>query len=142
MGRRERGSAFLLMPVAILMVLALGAIAIDLSARMTAQRALTTTVESAADDAASAVDLDALRTLGVTRIDPDRARDAVVRHVLTARLPGRIVAPLDVTVSPDGMRVEVVAHMDVDAIFEPSVPGGARSHRVTARASAELNYRP
>ena len=65
--RPERGSTLLLFPAAILVVMALSAIAVDLSVQHGAQRDLRRVVHAAADDAAASIDLDLLRE--TTKVD-------------------------------------------------------------------------
>jgi hypothetical protein len=134
--QRERGSVLLLLPVAVLILVALAGISVDGAVALGAQRDLVATAEAAASDAAAlGVDLDGLRRDGQVRLDATRVEravalaaahaDGVVRHRWEVR-GGALVVHLE-------RRVRLV--------FAGGVPGAARTRLVTATASAELRRR-
>ena len=69
----DRGSSLMLVPAGVLVVVLLGAIAVDLSAAHLAQRRLVQVTERAADDAAGMLDRDALRSGNAVRVQPAAA---------------------------------------------------------------------
>ena len=74
----ERGTVWLLGPVAVLIVIFLGAIAVDGTALFMARRSLSDAAAEAANDAASAAfDADSFARTGVVTINQDRARQIV-----------------------------------------------------------------
>lgn len=127
----------MLVPAAVLIMVVLGALAVDRAVVFGAQRDLVATAQAAANDAASlGVDIDHLRGSGA--IEPDRRAmaDAVSSAMLVAE-PGTSV---DWWVQ--GGEVVVELRRDVALVFSPGVPGAARTQTVTARATAELRLSP
>lgn len=78
-GRRsERGSTLFLFPAGLLIVLLLGAIAVDLGNVWLQQRRLADAADAAANDAVTyAIDQSVLRSDGEVVLDPDRVREVV-----------------------------------------------------------------
>jgi hypothetical protein len=129
----EAGNTLLLVPVGVLILLILGAIAVDFAVIYTGQREVAHVSAGLANDAAGAIDEATFFADGTSVIDLGRARDVVAqvvanRHDDTFRIacPG-VRAP-----APD--RVEVACTGEVDLIFSPAIPGTAGS--VTVRASS------
>lgn len=129
----EAGNTLLLVPVGVLILLILGAIAVDFAVVYTAQREVAHTSAGLANDAAGAIDETAFFDDGSHLIDLARARGIVAQVVANrpedtfrVRCPG-VSAP-----APD--RVEVACTGEVDLIFSPAIPGTAGS--VTVRASS------
>lgn len=141
--RPERGSALLLYPAAILIMMALAAMAVDSSIAFLAQRELANAASAAANDAASEAVSDAsfyeqnrivLSAATVEAIAVDRVRslvDAGRHHDLA--VDARAEPP-----SGPGCpwTVRVTASSRVDALFARAIPGGSRRTDVQARASA------
>ena len=133
---RERGSALILMPAAVLVVMVLGAIAVDSARLFLAHRALGDAAASAANDvAAAALDEAAFyRSGGDLRIDPARAQQ-VATAAVTARAPaGPAWDPPTVVVA--GRQVCVTVRATVEPLFARAVPGAGTPRVITARASA------
>lgn len=132
--RAEHGSALLLFPAAVLIVIMLASLCVDASLTFLAQREIANAAEAAANDAASALNRSvyydeagyslegsALQRVGTeaiaARVD-DKVRNLNVRFIRT-----------DAT----HVRVEITA--DVSLIFAKAIPG--MSHTTTVHASAE-----
>ena len=123
----------MLMPAAVLIVVMLGAIAVDRAVVFGAQRDLVASAQAAADNGAwLGVDLDRLRADG--EIEPDLAAiDQAIALAATTFEPGTTV-----TWYLQGDDVVVELERTVDLVFAPGVPGAAPTEPVRARATAEL----
>lgn len=131
----EDGNTLLLMPVGILVVMLLSAIAVDSAIMFTAQRDAQTVADGVARSATGAVDDDGLFDDGVYRVDLARAAQAA-QAVLAARPPSE----LDVACEPPRHGatpdvVEITCEASVDLIFA-SVLGNDASFRTTATGTA------
>ena len=123
----------MLMPAAALIVVILGAIAVDRAIIFGAQRELIAVAQAAANDAASlGVDIDALRSDGEIVPDLDAIDEAVQLASLSAE-PGTTVAW-----SLQGDVIEIRMERDVDLLFTAGVPGASDIETITATATAEL----
>ena len=135
---RDRGSVLLLIPAAVLVLVILGAIAVDSAVVFLGQRELSNGADAAANDAATALsDASFYQAGGTIVIDPRQAL-AVVQASLAARdMTGvTLDGPPVVTVARDGTQVCVALSGTVDRIFGPAIPGVARAVHVHARAAA------
>lgn len=135
----ERASALVLMPVAVLIFLVLGALAVDSAAVFLAQRQLANAAVAAANDAVAAVDVDTYYGDGSFRLD--RARVQQVAEETVAR---RGLDHLDAVVAVatvQGAAVEVSITAQVDHIFSGAVPGGRTTADVAATAVADAERR-
>lgn len=132
---RQRGSALMLMPAGVLVVLMLGAISFDLSVVFLRQRqASGVAVDVANDLASAALDEPRLRATGEFVLDPERAASLGARFVDASDLAGHVL-DLDVDVlGPDTVRVSLTVR--VDYVFAKAIPGAADGTEVTARATA------
>jgi len=130
----DRGSALMLMPAAVLVVLILGAIAVDMSVVQLAKRDLINQANSAANDAATfGLDLDIFRQDRGRGIDLHRAQQAIERNV-QVRDPKHKIVVLPPTLARNDVGLEVVTvtlRMTVEYIFAKSLPG---AHEVTLEA--------
>jgi hypothetical protein len=133
--RREDGNALLLMPVGVLILLILGAIAVDFAVIYTAQREVANLTAGLANDAAGAVDEDAFFTTGDFRIDRGRAQ-RVVRQVVATRPDDtlRVSCPTVVLEQADVIRVGCVG--TIDLVFSQALPGGISPYTVRASSTA------
>ncbi len=132
---RERGSSLMLMPAAVLVVIVLGAIAVDQSIVYTQQRDLVAGAQAAANDAAGyGLDRDAFYERNELDLDPARAR-AAAEAALAARGFDEVVS---VQVTTDGNEVEVVVTSEVPYLFAAAIPGAPDHVLVRAQASADL----
>jgi len=131
---RERGSALMLMPAGLLVVLVLASIAVDMTVVHLRQRQALDVAASAANDAVTAgADQTGLRA-GVYRVDPAAARRVVQRAVAASDLAPHLVGSPRVSVEGDTVSVSVTVRADY--IFTAALPGAPDSTTVTGTASA------
>ncbi|MGI8794012.1 MAG: hypothetical protein ACR2H3_12715 [Acidimicrobiales bacterium] len=130
----DRGSALMLMPAAVLILLVLGALAVDSAIVWSAQRELANRAAAAANDiAATAVDDEAFYQRGEVKLDEAVARR--VADAITVADGGlRSVIVDDVTVS--GREVRVALRGTVRRLFGPAVGQRGRERTVYASATA------
>jgi hypothetical protein len=132
---RDRGSALLLMPAGLLIVLVLASIAVDMSLVHLRKRQAFELAAAAANDAATAgVDQGRLRTTHDYVLDPERVRAVVADVVAASELAPELAKPPKVTVTAAGVRVELA--LQADYIFADVVPGAPDGTEVTASATA------
>ena len=123
------------MPVGVLIVLVLGAIAVDLTVVHLASAQATDAASSAASDAVTVgLDQELARTDGTYVVDPQRATAAAWRAVQARRLPHDVL-DVAVTVGPAPDRVTVRVTVAVAPIFGSALPG-SDGHVVSGEASA------
>jgi hypothetical protein len=138
----ERGSALVLVPVLVLVLLVLGAICVNSATEWLGHRALEDFATSAADQAASAaLDKSAFygdgKAGGHLVINAQQA-EAVVDQVRGVSSTGGLtISGATVIVSQNGDTVTVLATGTVRDVFGPAV-GGRPRVTLTARASASL----
>jgi Putative Flp pilus-assembly TadE/G-like len=141
--RGDRGSALMLMPAAVLIVLVLGAIAVDMSVVHLAKRDLVNLATSAANDAATfGIDPAGVRDRRGRRLDPKRVEQSVQRSLAFHHPAGRIDPP-EVTIAINNAGVEevtVTLHMTVEYIFAKALPGRQET-TITAAGTASGNQR-
>ena len=132
----ERSTALMLAPALLLVVITLGAIAVDLSLLHAAKRSAYRSISAAADDAASMVDSSHLLRTGEVRLDGEAATRVALAHMgLLEEPPDGVPAPVfeftgDPTIAfPAGEPnvVEITATVEVDHILLAAVPGMADS---------------
>lgn len=135
-GAADRGSSLLLFPAAVLIVLVLGAIAVDLSAVHLAKREVLDLAASAANDAVTAgLDHGHYRTTGEYVVDPALAAAAVDRAV-AANDPSGATTVLAVTVGPGPADITVELSTTAHPVFAPALPGYGGPTTVTGSATA------
>ena len=138
--RGDRGSALALVPAGFLILLLLGALAVDDGAAYLAQRDLSASVQAAANDAAgAAVSSAAFYGQGAVEIDTNQAVQVVCRDLAAVGSDG--LDSTTVSLGIDGDTVYVEAHAEVRAVFGRSIPGFAR-RPVSAAATAVAATRP
>ena len=131
----------MLMPAAVLILVILGAIAVDSAVVFLAERELANATAAAANDAATAAVSDAaFYGAGEVTIDPAQAQQVAV-DALRLRLPeGGPVGAISLTGDPEvlvsGRQVCVTARATVRHIFARAIPGVAREAHVSARSTA------
>lgn len=135
----ESASALMLVPAMMLVLICLGTIAIDMAVLHGAHRSAHRTVSSAADDAASMIDEAELQRSGRLVVDPVRARRVAAAHLVTARLPGRLVSEPAVHIGDGGSTVTVTAELTVDHVMLRAIPGRPDHERMIVTATARLN---
>ncbi|MFU8839614.1 MAG: hypothetical protein ACNA8R_02700 [Nitriliruptoraceae bacterium] len=138
----EDANTLILVPVAILVLFGLAAVALDSATIFLGQRRLVDVASAVANDAVAAVDLDAYYAQGDTEVVPlDRDRAAARRDQLVARqgqdrsleeLSCRFVTLEDGPPS----RVEVLCTASVRPILAPLWPGAPRTQAIQAREVA------
>lgn len=125
----------MLMPAAVLIVVLLGAVAVDLSIVFLGRRELAAAAAAAANDAVTyGLDQDALRVDGGYALDPERVRDAVDASLAASNVDVDVHPPLVELVGPGEVRVTLSG--EVQYVFAPAVPGGPTSAEVQASAVA------
>ena len=135
---RERATALILVPTMLLVVIALGAIAVDLTALHVARRSVQRVAETAADDAAAMLDTRRVQVDGTIRIDAGAAHRVAVAHARTASLPGRLQEPVDVQVASDGTTVTVTLRVQVRDVISGPVGSDGGETEIRASATARL----
>ncbi len=123
----------LLLPVAVLVFLILGALAVDFTSAWSAERELSGAAAAAANDAVSrSIDLDHLYATGEVRLLPEVAVAVAEQSVAGAgldRLEARITA-----VQVSGVTVRVTVRGRAHYLFAHAVPGGPEGVDVEAEA--------
>lgn len=140
-GSRDRGSVLMLVPAAVLVLIVLGAMAVDSAVAFMAQRELTSAAAAAANDAAGASVSDNAfyRASGGEPdqivLDATRARDLVAVALAERQTSGvTLLGPPDVRTDLDTVCVTLTGR--VDSIFARAIPGAPHSRTVTGRAVA------
>lgn len=135
----ERGSALMLMPAGVLIVLVLGALAVDSAIMFLGERELADLSAAAANDAATAAIVEkSFYECGRLELDDERAR-AVALTVAQQRVADAVdLTGVAAVVRNDQQppQVEITASGTVRLIFTPALPGRTRSRAVQARAVA------
>lgn len=122
----------MLMPAAVLIVIILGALAVDRAVIFGAQRDLVATAQAAANDAAAGVDVGSLREGGTVRLDAARIDRAVAATVGEA--DGVVASRWEI----EGNVVVVHLERRVELVFTKGVPGASDTQVVRATARSEL----
>lgn len=133
----ETGSVLMLVPVGILVLLVLAAIAVDAAIVHAAQRTLANQAAAVAGDIANAaVDDEALYGDGRIVLDDDLAAAHARLAFAPQHRPGGFER-WSADVATDGRRVTVAATAEVRYLFSPAIPGAPRTTTVHARSTAE-----
>lgn len=132
----ERGSVLMLMPAAVLIMLLLGAIAVDSAIVYLGQRQAYNVAFDAANDAAGAgFDVEAARTQGEIVYDPDRV-EALAAQAVAAAAIGDVEL---VSARVDGTGVVVTVRRTVKHLFVQALGDPARDViTISARADGEV----
>lgn len=136
----ERGSSLLLFPAAVLVMMVLGAIAVDFSIAFLGERELAGATAAAANDtAARAVSNRDFYREGVVILDGDTAGELATETVRAALDPERYHdVRVTVRVVSGGRGVVVTASAEVDHLFARGLVGAAGRAHVAATSSASL----
>ena len=132
----ERGSVLMLVPAGVLVLVVLGAIAVDSAVAFLGQREASNAAAAAANDAAAAAlsDTAFYRSSGALVVDAARA-DAVARRAVAARASrGLVVEAVDVRADSAGVCVTVRGR--VPYVFGRGLPFVADAALVTGQAGA------
>lgn len=132
----QRGTALVLVPTMTLVLMCLGAIAVDLSLVHSVHRDAHRVASAAADDAAAMIDERALQVRGEIVVDGRRAERIARARVETAKLAGDYV---DAFVVAADDSVEVTLVVDAPYVFLRGLPGHGDSTRITVVARGRLH---
>ncbi|MFV0317955.1 MAG: hypothetical protein ACK5O2_13475 [Microthrixaceae bacterium] len=121
----------MLAPALVLVVLVLGAIAVDLSLAHTARRSAYRSLSAAADDAAGMIDQVEFQRSGIVRLDPQAARRVARAHLglLDGEVPEGFAAPAfevleaDVDVDVTDATVRIDALVEIPTVMMPAIAG-------------------
>jgi hypothetical protein len=129
----------MLMPAAVLVILVLGALAVDVAVVHLGERQAFGAATAAANDAATyGIDPSALRRGDEPGIDPARARHAAMASLAGEQTIDPDAAPV---VEVDGTSVTVTVTLQLEYIFSQGLPGAPDGTTVTARATADASQR-
>lgn len=134
----ERASTLLLFPAAVLVLMVLGAIAVDLGILSGARRDLIRSVGAAADDAAARLSVDRLRAGELGAIDLQEAHQQVLADLALDGLPGSAVGTPRVALGPGADTIEVEVTRRIPHVFGRAVPGLPEDELVTVRLTGRL----
>jgi hypothetical protein len=131
----DRGSALMLMPAGVLVMLVLAAITMDLGLVHLARRDAIAAAEAAANDASTfGLDERAYRRGDSYTLDPERVRAAVNDSLAASGLVDDLVTTPQVTIRDTTVQVRVAVR--VDYVFARALPGVAHSTTVAATGTA------
>lgn len=136
--RPERATTLLLFPASILVVLALAAITIDLSAVHGAHRRAERVVTAVADDAAAVLDVAAIRRGLPPTIDLPRARRQALADLADSDLPGTIIGTPLVAAGPRPATIVMEVELRMRRGLAGLIPGTPDHETVRVRAVGEL----
>lgn len=121
-GASDRGTVLLLFPAAALIMLLLGAIAVDVALTQVRARELQSVAASAANDALAALDVVRLRNGDGIVIGEPAARTIAESSVAAGSLSTASVETVVVTTDAQGRTViAVTLSLDVDLVMAPAV---------------------
>lgn len=126
----------MLMPAAVLVLLALGAIAIDSAVVFLTQRRLATTAQASVNDAVGyGVDRDHFTATGARQLDPGRVEEAILDSLAAQDLA--YVGQPEIDLDPDLATVTVRIEAQAPAVLTSGFPGASQPI-VSAVATASL----
>ncbi len=139
-GHEERGSALLLFPAGVLILLIFAALAFDVALAHQTKRQLLDVAGSAANDAVTyGLDEAHFRATDAYCVDPDRVRRAVGATVAAS---GIVITSVEIDVDDRcSGSVAVRLGAEAPAPFGGSLPGAARSLQVRAEQRADVRER-
>jgi len=138
---RDRGSVLMLMPAAFLILVVLGAIAVDLTAIRVGQRSLLNSATDAANDAVTVgLDENTYRSGGGYALDPQKVRSSVYAVLYAKGILNRLTSAPTILIHPD-RSVTVILEGRVDHIFAKALPGASDPVPVRAEATAHVSTR-
>ena len=135
---RERGTALVMVPACMLVVLGLGTVAVDGAVLHAAQRRLIAICAAAADDAAGMVDARAVQFDGSVRLDPAAARRVALARLAPTRRIGAVAGPTTVAADAGAGTVDVATTVDVGRLVFRLLPGGAGRTTVSCHVRGRL----
>ena len=132
---RERGSVLALMPVAVLVFIGLGSLAVDASLAFLGEREVANLASAVANDAATqGIDVVRYYGSGDLVIDPVRVRAVADAAVARSGLDHLEGLTIETDVVGDSVVVRVSAK--VRSLFSRALPGGLELREVAASAQA------
>lgn len=130
----DQGNVLILMPVAVLVFIILGALAVDHSIAFMSERALANASAAAANNAAAAMSADLFYGDSQVVLDTARAQQVAQATVRNERLTG--IHDVAVKTTVDGNEIVVTVTGRVNSIFSRAIPGGTQSFSVGATSTA------
>jgi len=132
----QEGSVLILMPVAALVFVILGSLAVDATVLFLAERELAGAAAAAANDAATrAIDLDQFYERGCLALDDDLAAEVVDRSVASKRLGQAGIQLASPEVVARGREVTVTLTGQAPHVFTSALPGAPDTAAVSATAT-------
>ncbi len=141
---RERGSALMLFPAAVLIIILLASLCVDATLTFLGQREIANAAEAAANDAASALDRDRYYDASVYDLAREDGLSGIVQvgnDAIRARIDDKVKNVSVRIVRTDGTHVRVEITGEVSLIFAKAIPGASRTVVVHASAEAEAQQR-
>jgi Flp pilus assembly protein TadG len=140
--RGDAGSTMVLMPLGILIVVVLAAIAFDLSWVYEAQHEAIDAAESAANDAVTfGVDQGSVEAGTGVHLDDERITEAVDRSLAVRRLRGYETDRTTIVTDRDAGTITVTVTCHVSYLFARAVLGAGDGRDVTGSGTARLDQR-
>ncbi len=137
--RTECGTVLLMFPAAALIMIVLGAIAVDVSLSQVRARELEMVAASAANDALGALDVEHLRATSEIRFDPALAKTIVTESVATGPLPSADIRSITITdLGGATPQIAVTLTLVVELIMSPALPGGIGSTTITRTRTVSI----
>ena len=135
--REERANTLVLFPAALLIVLGLGALAVDSAVLFLGQRRLADLAASVANDAVAGLSAEAFYDPSGSSIELDQARAGRrAQQLVAAQSEDRSIEAVACHVKVDGLRADVECEAVVRPLLAPMWPGLAPTQRITARDAA------
>ena len=141
--RERAGNTLVLFPAAVLIVLGLGAVALDTATVFLGQRRLVDVASAVANDAIAAVDVDAffaqdgeVAAVPLDRARAERRRDQLVARQSLDRSLSQVTCTIEVLATGPPARAEVSCTATVRPILAPLWPGAPRERAIRAREVA------
>ena len=135
MREHERGSVLALMPVAVLVFIVLGSMAVDASLAFLGEREVANLASAVANDAATQ-GIDVVRYYGTGELVIDPARVREVADAAMARSGLDHLEGLTIETDVVGDSVVVRVRAQVRSLFSRALPGGLELREVAASAQA------
>lgn len=126
----------MLMPAAVLIVIALAAMTVDMAIVHLGEREAAAAADAAANDAVTwGLDEGALYEDGEYRLDAARVRESVERSLAAHEISGTLLS-VSISAGVDSVSVTVEIEVEVDYIFARALPGDYDGTTVSATSTA------
>ena len=138
--RRENGSALMLFPAAVLIIILLASLCVDATLTVLGQREIANAAEAAANDAASTLDRNRYYDASVYDLAREDGLAGIARvgnDAIRARIDDKVKNVNIRIVRTDDTHVRVEITGEVSLIFARAIPGASRTVVVHASAEAE-----